>query len=522
MDGRTLVLGKWGVLGYPVPLAMATQHPDSASRGFDAKDEIEEALRDLLPPQRGGLGLDEKMIDYEGKLTPYHQVQWVVEELLRHGLVPGEDFLVTPRIPSERLEEPERQVMVLWGILVANKKAIEKTGHEAVRYIINPMSSTGYEIYVIQRRIIKMQRLAEEELGLKSGQIEVIPLVEDFESLLHVDKILEGMKNALLNHLGIHYTSYRVLLGKSDTALAYGHLTSSLALVYALSRLHIWEEANNTRVYPILGVGALPFRGHLSPDAVGAFRAQYRGYRTVTIQSGLRYDHPPEDVKYVVASLKEGLHAEPRRLDPEEEKLIIAAAKLLTREYLTAIARLIDAVNFVAMFVPSRRARVSHNRYSRSLESSLAFTGDKELLASLKLRNARLPRAIKFSASLYTMGIPPALIGLGRGLKAVAKSLGDDAAEEIAKLLPLLPFDITFDLRYTKLDILKGYVSDEKLLKLLKEDIEYAKSYTRQDPGTDEEYVEILRQAREAIGRGLRREAEEAIAEAGKRRGSLG
>jgi len=518
-----LVPGKWGMLGYPVPLAMATQHPDSASRGFDPRDEVEEALRDLLPPERGGLGLDEKMIDYEGKLTPYHQVQWVVEELLRHGLVPGDDFLVTPRIPSERLEEPERQVMVLWGILVANKKALEKTGREAVRYIINPMSSSGYEIYVVQRRIIKMQRLAEEELGLHSGQIDVIPLVEDFESLLHIDKILEGMKNALLSNLGIHYSSYRVLLGKSDTALAYGHLTSSIALVYALSRIRSWAEEANTRVYPILGVGALPFRGHLAPHAVDVFRTQYQGYRTVTIQSGLRYDHPPEAVHRVVQSLRSHLHAEPRTLDAETEKTLIAASRIFTREYLVAIARLIDTIDFVAKFVPSRRARVSHGQYARSLESSLAFAADAELLSNPKLRNARLPRAIKFSASLYTIGLPPALIGYGRGLHAVAKRLGEDTAELlVGHILPLLPLDADFDLRFASLSILRSYISDEKLLSLIEDDIEYAKSYARSYKEPDPDYIDLLRRAREAIALGLREKAEEAIARAGVARGSLG
>jgi phosphoenolpyruvate carboxylase len=437
----------------------------------DPREEVEEALRDILPPERGGLGLDEKMVDYEGKLTPYHQVQWIVEELLRHGMAPGEDFLVTPRIPSERLENPERQMMVLWGVLVANKKALEKAGQEAVRYIINPMSSTGYEVFVVQRRILKLQRLAEEELGLKSGQIEVIPLVEDFEALLHVDKILEGMKNALLSHLGMHYQSYRVLLGKSDTALAYGHATSSLALVYALSRLGRWAEEENTRVYPILGVGALPFRGHLAPEAVTLFREQYRGYSTVTLQSGIRYDHPPEDVHHVVKALREGMNHEPRLLDPETERLAIKAARVLTREYLRLLVRLVDRINLVAQYVPKRRARLSHNQYGRSLDTSIAFAGDHSLVAGRRLSSLRLPRAIKFSAALYTMGLPPALIGLGRGLQAVEKQLGGDALETILRLLPMLKEDIIFDAGFTDLEVFEMYVSDPEARRLAREDV---------------------------------------------------
>ena len=518
------VEGAWLVLGYPVPLAMATQHPDSASRGFTAQDEVEEALRDLLPRSRGGLGLDEKMIDYEGKLTPYHQVSWVVEELLKHGLTPGEDFLVTPRVPSERLEEPERQVMVLWGVIFANKRALERTGREAVRYIINPMSSSGYEMYVLQRRIIKLQRLAEEELGAKTGEIEVIPLVEDYEALLHVDKILEGMRNALLAHLGIHYTSYRVLLGKSDTALAYGHLTSSLALVYALSRLARWSEEANTRVYPIIGVGALPFRGHLSPWAMERWVEQYRGYATVTIQSGLRYDQGPAAVEAVVDRLLEGLHQRPRLLDPEEEKLIVAASRVFTAEYLRAALRLAPHVSRVSQYVPRRRARLSSSEYPRSLEKSIVFAGDPELLRQGPPRGLRLPRAISYAASLYTMGVPPALVGLGRGLREARRRLGEAAVEEVLRLLPLLPVDVAYELRFYAPEVARLHISDEKLLRLIEEDAEEATAYTGRATGLPEPegYREALREAYEAIRLGLREAAEAAIAKAGMIRGSLG
>ncbi|RUM47884.1 MAG: phosphoenolpyruvate carboxylase [Hyperthermus sp.] len=511
------------MLGYPVPLAMATQHPDSASRGFTAQDEIEEALRDLLPPSRGGLGLDEKMVDYEGKLTPYHQVSWIVEEALKHGLTPGEDFLITPRIPSERLEEPERQMMVLWGVIVANKKAIVKAGQEAVRYIINPMSSTGYEVYLLQRRIVKLQRLAEEELGIKTGRIEVIPLVEDYESLLHVEKILEGARNALLNHMGLHYSSYRVLLGKSDTALAYGHLTSSLALVYGISRLYAWAEKENTRVYPIIGVGALPFRGHLAPHSVELFREQYSGYSTVTIQSGLRYDQGPGAVERVVSGLIDGLHSKPPRIGLDELKLITAASRIFTREYLRVILRVINTLVDVSRFVPRHRARLSAGEYPRSLESSIVFTHDPELIKVKPPRTLHIPRAITFAASLYTMGVPPALIGTGRGLREASRILGEESVELLVrKLLPLLPVDIEFELQFYAPTIMREYIRDEKTIELIREDVEVAKSYARKVREPHPEYVSALLKALEAVRMGVKGEAEKAIAIAGKMRGSLG
>ena len=511
------------MLGYSVPLAMATQHPDSASRGFTAEEEVDEAVQDLLPYSMGGFGLDEKMVDYEGKLTPYHQAAWIVEKLVGRGLIPGEDFLITPRIPTEKLEEPERQIMVLWGVVVANKKSIAATGRQAIRYIINPMSSTGYEVYVVQRRILKVQRLAEEELGAKMEPLQVIPLLEDFNSLIHADKILESMRVALLKNLGLHYTSYSVLLGKSDTALAYGHLASSLALVYALSRLARWAEAEGVTVHPILGVGALPFRGHLAPHSVHSWCRQYSGYATATIQSGLRFDMGRDATRRVVEVLREHLHSKPRILDPSQERIILKLARILAREYLTVIVRIADRILQVAAYIPRRRARLSPGEYPRSLSESIAFTGDKTLLEQAeRLKGRPFPRAITFTAALYTMGLPPSLIGLGRGIRQASRKLGEGDVESVLReLLPLLPLDIVFDLQFYSIRIAERYL-DAETLQLIREDVEIAESYTSHTPDPNPEYISHLETAYQLIKAGLKEPAEKAIAEAGAIRGSLG
>lgn len=507
-----------------IPLAMATQHPDSASRAFTAREEVDEAVKDLLPVWKGGFGLDEKMIDYEGKLTPYHQVSWVVEAVLEHGLVPGEDFLITPRIPSERLEEAERQVMVLWGVIVANKKAVESSGEAAVRYIITPMCSSGYEVYVLQRRIMKMQKLAEEEIGARTGTIEVIPLVEDITSLLHAEKVVEGMRNALLNNLGIHYSHYRVLLGKSDTALAHGHLASSLALVTAISKLHALADAWGTPIYPIVGVGALPFRGHLSPSGVREFVKQYAGYSTVTVQSGLRYDMGREAVREVIEYLKRGLGRAPSKGFGGPLSLIVRVARLATAEYLRIALRLAGKVLALAQAVPRRRDRLSHNRYGRSFLSSLRFTADHALITGFidQAKKVRVPRAITYSAALYSGGLPPSLIGLGQGLERVRKELGEWVVEELVKALPLLRRDFVVDTSYYVPSVVRAFFGDD-VAEDVEAGIETASAYLgvgRSEPR--EEYVKAVEGVREAFSRGDIDLAKEYVVRAGVLRGSLG
>ncbi len=507
-----------------IPLAMATQHPDSASKEFSADDEVAEAVRDLLPVSLGGLGLDEKMIDYEGKLTPYHQVSWVVEAVTRYGLIPGEDFLVTPRIPSEKLEEAERQIMVLWGVVVANKKSVEAFGESAVRYVITPMCSTGYEVYVLQRRIMKMQKLAEEEIGARTDTIEVIPLVEDLTSLLHVEKVVGGMRNALLNNIGLHYDHYRVLLGKSDTALAHGHLASSLALVTALSRLHVLAEEWGINIYPILGVGALPFRGHLSPSGVMEFVRQYSGYSTVTIQSGIRYDMGADDVREVVEVLRDGLGLRPVLDDLDSFPTIVKVARLATAEYLRVAIRIADKVLILAQAVPKRRDRLSYNKYGRSFLSSLRFTGDHSLVSSLidAAKGVRLPRAITYSAALYSAGLPPSLIGLGYGLKRISEELGDEVVEELLSRLPLLRRDFIVDTAYYVPEVARAFFG-YNVIDIIDEGIRLASEYLGVETSEPrEEYVREILGVKESFSRGDMEGVREHVVRAGVIRGSLG
>jgi len=101
----------------------------------------------------------------------------------------------------------------------------------------------------------------------------VIPLVEDFDSILNVDKVIRPYLEA------VKPRHQRVFIARSDPALNYGLLCAVLLSKIALSKLKKLENEQNAMIYPILGVGSKPFRGHLSPDNIDNSLEEYKGYQ---------------------------------------------------------------------------------------------------------------------------------------------------------------------------------------------------------------------------------------------------
>jgi phosphoenolpyruvate carboxylase len=174
------------------------------------------------------------------------------------------------------------------------------------------------------------------------------------------------------------------------------------------------------------------------------FCEEYKGVRTVTIQSGFRYDYPLPKVKEAIEQLHQILpFGQAQEISKAEEKMIIYISNILEGYYRPTVEKIAPTINLIAKNFPKRRERVQH----------VGLFGYSRGVGKVKL-----PRAIGFTGSLYSIGIPPEIIGTGRGIKELMK---------IGKIDDLKKFYLNLEKDYTQ--VLK-FVNRDNLLRLSKKD----------------------------------------------------
>lgn len=436
-----------------IPASMSTQHPDNANvpewcRGtiIDGEAEIYEAYFAFSE-----LGCHEIMWDSEGKDVDTHVVRKLLDKhpsfFRTHQL--GRDVFLTYRIPNPKIEGAERKVILetLQNIPVAYDVASSFYGRDVtpIFEVILPFTTDGREIIWLhnyyKRAIASADEIMlDDDLRVKDwlGQIrpksiQVIPLIEDWDGILTTDKILEPY----IKMVKPRYM--RVFIARSDPALNYGLICAVLLSKIAFSRLKSTENKYDVKIYPILGVGSMPFRGHLSPENIDKFLRENRGLSTVTIQSALKYDHPREHVRECVKILNNNLSSgELNIIEPYEEEKLMTVLRRSRRSYEEVVEELAPLINSIASYVPERRARRLH----------IGLFG-----YSRKVRGVTLPRAIPFAAALYSLGIPPEFLGC-----RVLTDLNDEEWDIIGKYYVNLRHD---------LEVAGGYLSWQNLEMLM-------------------------------------------------------
>ncbi|PKL58982.1 MAG: phosphoenolpyruvate carboxylase, partial [Methanomicrobiales archaeon HGW-Methanomicrobiales-4] len=352
-------------------------------------------------------GCREQMWDCEGKEVD----NFVVKKLLsrypeyfkEHHL--GRDRLLTLRVPNPEFERAEAKILLetLGSIPRSYDIASLFYGDETppIFEVILPMTTTYSSIdniYQYYRDFVigqQHQRLGGRDMTIADwigsfhpDRINVIPLFEDRDGMLNAADIIRRY----IQDKDLPYQ--RVFLARSDPAVNYGQIGAILLNKIALWRLSELSKETGIPICPIIGAGSAPFRGNLRPDTVKRVVAEYPGAYTFTIQSAFKYDYGLTEAADAIRYLEE------REIEPavpiDEER----ALELLDRysaEYQRQLITLAPVINRIASHIPGRRKRKLHIGlfgYSRS-------TG-----------GVSLPRAITVTAALYSIGIPPEILGM--------------------------------------------------------------------------------------------------------------
>jgi len=396
---------------------MSTQHPDNVSTPFFSESEILYGNAEITEAYYvfSHLGCEEQMWDNEGKEIDNQ----VVEKLLtkypdffsEHTL--GKDIFLTYRSPNPTVQKNKGKVLLeLLHSIPRTYDAAKSAGSNVppIFEVILPMTTKAIELERMKSYYTKII-VGQNKLNLIDGDISIgewvgeikpkniniIPLYEDYNTLLNIGEITKEYIQFIRDKSKEELECQRVFLARSDPALNYGSVSAVLLAKIALSQLYEIQEEASVDIFPILGVGSAPFRGNLKPTNVQNCASEYPSVQTFSVQSAFKYDYPFEVVKNGITELKNTKTG--RSLDVDKESALMLIDKIKV-EYQKQLHALVDIINTISVHIPQRRKRQLHVGlfgYSRSTEQGV-----------------QLPRAIKFCASLYSLGIPPELLGLGQ------------------------------------------------------------------------------------------------------------
>lgn len=499
-----------------IPATMATQHPDNASApywerdgdGFvSAQEEVNEAASAFAD-----LHVDEYMWDWEGKYVD----EAVIERLLsdyhtyfsKHHL--GSEKFLTFRIPNIWQEKGYSLARAYMAMLTAADMARDLKMHDVPLFeVILPMTESAAQLIHVQETFAHLAKVKHRLFGNGNTDfkhIEVIPLVEGVENMVAIRRLLTQYAAQHQKKFRKKPAYLRVFIARSDPALISGIIAAVLGNKIALSEMTTWSERAGIPVYPIVGTGSLPFRGSCSPDAVGTFLDEYRGVRTVTIQSAFRYDYPLEQVKAAIETFQTELpKAQATVFSKRKRDVLLAIIRRSEKHYRQSVQSIAEDMYSIAEHIPKRRERRLH----------IGLLGYSRLIGKKEF-----PRAITFTAAMYSLGVPPELIGTGRtlrSLKGQERAIFHEAYRHVAE-------DMVRAGAFVNKENLAMLAAKSRAWKQIQQDIAFIESYVGEElgPKTTEAFLHrnrtsdifFLRKAGEDFG--------EAILRAGRLRKSLG
>lgn len=452
-----------------IPATMATQHPDNAAAPFWDKQkdpfvsvhkEIEESVECFK-----NLNVSEYMWDWEGKHADASVIDKLFSEYYDYFAENqlNRDKFLTFRIPNIWEEKGYSLLLAMTVILTSEDLAQDlKFDNRPLFEIILPMTENADQLMKMHELFEKLANFKTKEFALghpgNDKLIELIPLTESVQSQQQVGKLLREYVEKYQKRYAKNPEYIRPFFARSDPALVSGLIPTVLANKIALSQSYSFSKESGIPVFPISGLGSLPFRGGLTPDTIDRYLQEYPGMRTVTLQSSFRYDHPIESVKKAINKLEVNLPKTKAKIYTQQnEQQLIKIGKVAEKFYQKTLQEVVVDLRTVFASVPKRRERRQHI-------GLLAY--------GRKVGAQKMPRAITFTAGFYSLGVPPEFIGVGRTLQALS---GEDL-----KILLNEYQSITYALKragkYLNRDNLNKLASNNPAWQKVKQDIELTES----------------------------------------------
>ncbi|NOX71922.1 MAG: phosphoenolpyruvate carboxylase [Candidatus Micrarchaeota archaeon] len=437
---------RFDVILMKVSRIMSTQHPDNVTVPFFAEnsvmtgdDEIKEAFYAF-----SHLGIDEQLWDAEGKEVDNFVVKKLLTRYTDYFLerILGKDKFITIRVPNPDIEKDEGKILLEALHSIPRNFDIGEAFYQRdiapISEAVVPMCSSEkpliriheyYKKFIIgsqKQPLYKGDITLSRWVGrLKPDNIRVTPLFETKDAILNADKYVE--KYIRFEKID---DFQRVWFARSDPAINYGSVSAVIINKIGLLRLHELERRSSVDILPIIGCGSAPFRGNFSPENAEYMLRGYPSIHTFTTQSAFKYDHPVTDVIKAIERIKSAKRKEPVFVD------VKGAMKVMDKienEYRKCVKVLAPTINLMAKYIPSRRKRKLHISlfgYARKTDDGI-----------------KLPRAITFCASLYSLGIPPEMLGLS--------TLTEKDIDNIREFYPNIDGDMNDALKYFNKDNLK-------------------------------------------------------------------
>ncbi|MEM4949108.1 MAG: phosphoenolpyruvate carboxylase [Candidatus Jordarchaeales archaeon] len=462
-----------------VPAVMITQNPDFASTYVPLSEEPDEAVMFLSPADEGGHGFDELMVDFEGKMTPCNQVVSIVSRLAEKGVLQSTRVKVTPRMPAGNAAGL-RRTSILHSIIEANYIAHQYFGSNIVEEAVYPVVNgdvrslvrleTNFNIiknYIVENE--NMQRTVDVE------DLRLIPLLDELNLMLNAAAIASSYISAHeIMHSQGEIEKLRIYLSRELISTKFGMVSSVLTIRLALSKLREISESSSIPVYPILEFSSLPLRGNIGHGQKDLILKTYSGISTVALSPSVVYDSEGKRTPNLVKLLKEELHGKRNlpEFSEEEETQIKEMTAVFAHEYIKTISKASKVLEKLAPLVPDRREAVVNKAVevaSKELEC-LKFGAKASTPEPFSI-----PPPVKYTALMYTLGVPPELIGVGRAINILEKKM-KNAIEHLLDFYPSLETDISSSWRCLCLDAARK-VFPEQFISDIAEDVKFIKDF---------------------------------------------